>query len=580
MFANYSMLSRLVRSHNSRMLLLSISASTSKGCLKIGKLEHKSVMQTSLILLSLLGELDGDLMLELDEVVRQNQLACLPTSKSGRAEVELLETYPWLADRIERGKGIKVDSVSLQTRLHEPQAKFVGGSKAKAAFLEDFDQSTSSQKLRPRSSKEGNSQSKSPSLKPKSSAADLMFDMDEESDSDTENRVKSSLDQHQRSASRANDTLPPSSLPTEAEAPDDEETVFAKDDHLIAVSTTPLSYQNTVGGSAGSPLPLNSKKPWGPPALPTPKLEMKDIMAQDSSKRVSNISAAFSLRGKEGEASSAGLPARLSQRERKQQQQQRALLPKHVPASSPAADEQTQRQQPASPWQVASKGPRISLKDVIGCASSESPPQVGSMARTPSPMTLRQTISGKAAPARRAVTGPAQSPLPTPKRSISTPDTSHLTSQAPLPPSRSSSSQTPIQSIRHIAPPVEPTLQLSMADILSQQQTEKEIIKEAAAKRSLQEIQEEQAFQEWWDEESRKVKAVDEVAAAAKPAPRGGKGMRGKARGGSRGRGRGKSGGGGGGEASQSTGGAGTSRTGGERGGEKAVNVGQKGRKR
>lgn len=537
------------------------------------------MMETSLILLSLLGELDGDLMLELDEVVRQNQLACLPISKSGRAEVELLETYPWLADLIERGKGIKVDSVSLHTRLHEPEAKFVGGSKAKAAFLEDFDQSPSSQKLRPRSSREGNSQSKSPSLKPKSSAADLMFDMDEESESDTENRVKSRLDQHQRSASRANDTLPPSSLPPEAEAPDDEETVFAKDDHLITVSTTPLSYQNTVGGTAGSPLPLNSKKPWGPPALPTSKLEMKDIMAQDSSKRVSNISAAFSLRAKESEASSAGLPARLSQRERKKQQQQQAFSPQHVPASSPAAADQTQGQQPASPWQVASKGPRISLKDVIGSASGETSSHVGSMARTPSPMTLRQTISGKAAPAQRAVTSPAQSPLPAPKRSISTPDTFHLTSQAPLPPSRSSSSQTPIHSIRHTAPPVEPTLQLSMADILSQQQTEKEIIKEAAAKRSLQEIQEEQAFQEWWDEESRKVKAVDEVAAAAKPAPRGGKGMRGKARGGSRGRGRGK-GVGGSEEASQSTGGAGTSSTGDGRGGGTGVNVGQKGRKR
>lgn len=516
-------------------------------------------------------------MLELDEVVRENQLACLPISKSGKAEAELLESYPSLADLIERGKHIKIDSISLQTRLHEPEARSVGGSKAKAAFREDFDQSSSSQKLRPKSSRDENSHSKSPSLKPKSSAADLMFDMDEDSELDSEEDVRSTPKQFQHSVSKAKTRLPSASLPLEAEALNDEENVVAREDHATAASTTPLTYQASIAITTGSPIPLNSKKPWGPPTLPTSKLEMKDIMAQDSSKRVSNISTALSLRGKEGEASSTGLPARLSQRERKKQQQQQALSPKQVPAFNAAETEQTQSQQPASPWQVASKGPRISLKDVIGSASSGSSFHGGSMARTPSPMTLRQTISGKASPARRAVTGPASSPLPAPKRSISTPDPSHLTSQTPLPPSYSSPSQAPIRSIRHTAPPIEPTLQLSMADILSQQQTEKEIIKEAAARRSLQEIQEEQAFQEWWDEESRKVRAGDAVAAAAKPAVRGGKGMRGKGRGGSRGRGRGK-GGGDGGEASESAGGAGAgagaSSGGGGRGG------GEKGKKR
>jgi rhamnose utilization protein RhaD (predicted bifunctional aldolase and dehydrogenase) len=44
-----------------------------------------------------------------------------------------------------------------------------------------------------------------------------------------------------------------------------------------------------------------------------------------------------------------------------------------------------------------------------------------------------------------------------------------------------------------------------MADIIGQQRREAEVIKEAVAKRSLQEIQEEQAFQEWWDIESRRA---------------------------------------------------------------------------
>ncbi|RBQ78163.1 hypothetical protein FVER14953_21550 [Fusarium verticillioides] len=55
------------------------------------------------------------------------------------------------------------------------------------------------------------------------------------------------------------------------------------------------------------------------------------------------------------------------------------------------------------------------------------------------------------------------------------------------------------------APKAEPTLGFSMADIIGQQKREQEAVKEAVAKRSLQEIQQEQAFQEWWDQESRRT---------------------------------------------------------------------------
>lgn len=92
-----------------------------------------------------------------------------------------------------------------------------------------------------------------------------------------------------------------------------------------------------------------------------------------------------------------------------------------------------------------------------------------------------------------------------------------------------------------------------MKDIIGQQERELEIRKEAVAKRSLMEIQEEQAFQEWWDEESKKVKeAADlalqqqrkssEPAEAAKSTSRrgrGGKSSRGAAAG-DRGRGNGR----------------------------------------
>jgi len=496
---------------------------------------------------SLLQVLDEDLMLELDEVVRQNQLACLPIAKSGSAEAELMERYPTLFDLMERGKGIKIDSISLQTRLHEREAKSVGGSKAKAAFLEDFDQSPSTQRSRQKSLRDRDSHSKSPLLKAKRSAADLMFEMEEDDISDTESAAKSTSNRRRRPSRAANEnTLPPSSLPMDDDAWDRREhtSSFSANDALAA-STSPSSYKSRRL-VAEEPIPLNSKKPWGAPTMRPFTSEMKYIMAQASPHRVSNLSAGLSPRAKESETFSTGTPAKLSQRERKKQQQkQLSQSPQPAAVPSPVlAEKHNQDKSASSPWQIASKGPKVSLKDVLGAESSNSTPsQKGSIPRTPSPMTLRQTVSGKAPANRRAISGPAPTLAPTQKRSVSTPDASKFASgQTPPHPSRSSSTHSPalIQSIRHTAPSVEPSLQLSMSDILSQQQTEKDIIKEAAAKRSLQEIQEEQAFQEWWDEESRKVKAEEEEA--SKPAGRGGRDPRGKirGRGGSRGKGRGR----------------------------------------
>ena len=75
-----------------------------------------------------------------------------------------------------------------------------------------------------------------------------------------------------------------------------------------------------------------------------------------------------------------------------------------------------------------------------------------------------------------------------------------------------------------------------MAEILAQQDLEKRAVKEAVAKRSLQEIQQEQEFQQWWDSEARRVQE-EELAINAATAARGrGKGGRGR---GVKGRGRG-----------------------------------------
>ena len=489
-------------------------------------------------------------MLDLNEVVRQNQLACLPVSKSVKVESELVDRYPELIDLMEQSKKIKLDSITLQNRLHDREAKSLGGSKAKAAFYEDFDQPNSSPSAISRSPRDRTSSSKSPSLKTTRSIADLIFDMDEDREADTElSKEQFPARQYPTEVADEDPLLYPGS-PKEDDASD-------RRDHahplaltnVAAASISPSSYQSQEY-SDPERKPTDSKKPWGAALTTTIKSDLKHIMAQASPSRVSNLSIGLSVHAKSSDTMSSGAVGKLSQRERKQMQQKRLVQhqPSPVLSSSPPTEAYHPNDATSSPWQIASRGPVISLKEVLGAESSETTrsPNCRSQ-RTPSPMTLRQTVSGKA-PIRHASQNgptPVTSLLGTQKRSVSIPDIlkSH-TNQKPSRPLRSSSTQTQIQTppVRHSEPFAEPSLQLTMADILSQQQTEKEVIKEAAAKRSLQEIQEEQAFQEWWDEESRKVKAEEEKAKKSVTAA--GRGARGKIRGRgasrSRDRGRGK----------------------------------------
>lgn len=533
------------------MLRSNTSVSTSRACSRTSKRQRFNLQWHILIVSSLLQELDEDLMLELDEVVRQNQLACLPIAKSGRAEAELVERYPMLLDKMEQSKRIKIDSISLQSRLHEREARFVGGSKAKAAFLEEFDRSPSALKSRPKSPRDRDSQSQSPSIKARESTADLMFEMEEDGEAETERSKKSKPARRRRPSNPANDAIsPPPSLPEDDGVWDRREQFASfrgsfRGNDAVAASTSASSYK-CQGPGLEELAPSNTKKAWDSPTMVTSKIDMKDIMAQASPYHVSNLSAGLSLRASDAESPSTGTPAKLSQRERKKRQQTQLSQSSQLNAipSPLLAETQYRDKSSSSPWQIASKGPTISLKHVLGAECSKSPPsQKGNVVRTTSPLTLRQTVSGKIPVAQRATSGPTPTLAPTQKRSISTPHVTKATvGQSTPPTTRSSSTQmpTPIQSIRHNAPPVEPSLQLSMSDILSQQQMAKDVIKEAAAKRSLQEIQEEQAFQEWWDEESRKVKAEEEEV--TKPTARGEREARGRVRGrgGSRGRGRGR----------------------------------------
>lgn len=514
---------------------------------------------------SLLNELDDDLMLELDQVVRQNQLACFPYSKSRKAEEELFATYPELSAVIEHNRRTTIDSMVLHCKPHDDATRHDG--LLRPGDISINKSSPNSPASRPHQSvnEEQMTRVKDSLLKAKASAGNLMFEMDEVLDvrdkfGEAESAFTGRLE---RPSGIEQQGLPLDvSKNSACSAPGDGDLLVERR-FEPAVSENPSlpteKYQSTtVDGEISERQLLSSsdKTPWNYPTGSS-KSDMKAIMAQASSDRHSNILSGLSPHAQKAAASGAS-PAKLSQRERKKrQQQQLSEMQQSTPDSVPVvAATPVEVSPPISPWQVASRATKVSLEEVLKADSGNVSPsnrrKSSRVASNPS-LTLRQTVSGSVPVAQRAASAgdglqgslPARSnsssnslPLTHPRPPLGS-HALHSDSTAPsllLP-----ASSTPIESIRHQPPVVEPSLQLSMADILALQQTEKDIIKEAAAKRSLQEIQEEQAFQEWWDQESRKVMEKEEKA--GQNTEEGGEGSsRGKGRDRGRGRGRGREG--------------------------------------
>ena len=528
-------------------------------------------------------------MLELDDVVRQNQLACMPFAKSGRADSDLHERYPELAELIERGKQVKIDSMAIKSRLHEDESKFLAAGKIKSRTGGDTRRSQSDPLSIPNPNKTKSTEVKSPLLRPKTSRMDLMFDMDDDTEIDIKDPVSGtrfpsntvSVDREDYDSQYLR--TPSSSLPTEDIWFDSRGKALSPPANGLTPSTSiglgasipspngreaTRTTRTTNESKSGAISPANDKVPWKGATFSSFKLDMKDIMAQATVNTQSHLSSALSSRRISEELLKTGTGTKLSQKDRKKQLQQQQLQHKSAPSSSNinASDSISLQEKPSSPWRTASAGTKVSLKDVLHGSKDKPIDLQNWKGRTASnsSLTLRQTIPGTVVPAVTVYAGQADVHPYVVQRSFSSPSRANTkkTSTSPQPaarpfprapelptlPGSSSRPTIAIESIRHNLTPAEPSLQLSMADILSQQQTEKDIIKEAAAKRSLQEIQEEQAFQEWWNQEEAATKArlLEEEAAAITPVgseSRGDKSGRGKGR--SRGvviRGRGRGG--------------------------------------
>jgi hypothetical protein len=484
-------------------------------------------MEALLIYVRHLEDLDEDLLMELDATAQRMQRDCSIFARSGALEEQLAVAYPDLALRIKQEKQIKIDSIVLLNKYSETDTR--GSSSYKAgSFHERFEASIQSKTRRKSSTNQGAmatpSPTASPALRGKRSTADLIFEMDDEEDDDDDDGDDKtvsplpSLTDRLQAVALSGASTPGNHAQTSSWRLDQqpESSPFNR-------STLEQPSPQTTESNPLSSVP---SRPWGAAPLASSKLGLQEIMAQASSTRTSNISLGLSAApGSERKTSGSFKP---SQKERKKQQIQQGT--KSAPIIAPAAEPSSS---PASPWQIAKPKPvtRVS-SDVL--PSGQSP--VIASPRTPH-LTMRQTVANPSSSAKqKTAMAPSTPSQRSQTRKVSTatsypsPATSQPSSSYKRPTSSSmakplqtespglsvSDKPVPIQSIRHIPQQTSSYtdgVHLTMEEILSQQLIEKTVIKDFAAKRSLQEIQQEQEFQEWWDKESARIREEEELAA-------------------------------------------------------------------
>lgn len=491
--------------------LLNTVAECSVDDFKRAALEYICLNLEGTLEMKLLDELDEDLFSQLDAVVQANQLAFLPFARSERAETELVGTYPDLLSRMENCRQRRIDSMRLRSRLVEDEERHAAAAaKLRVGSLERHASSPTirGQVPSPVGDSPASTPSASPAIVPNDAGDDLPFEMDDDAlpgpASEARRPVGESPPLREKPAALA---VPMSAAPGSMESPRTPRAGFA---------SSYRSQSDTILTAHSPTVPVTgfetSRAAWQVSGQTPRKSDFRDIMEQASASRVSNLTQAMRTASTPLQGSN-----KLSQKERKRQQQ--LMKEQEAKPVKPAGAPKESVKGPSSPWQTVARPAKPDASPAL--SMQDGTPQAGKQPGKQS-MTMRQTVAGGSSP------GPI--PDKDPSRGAPSGLAPPSTPAAPL-----------IQSIRHSPIPsrgVSPIdARTSMAEILAQQQTEKRAVKEAVAKRSLQEIQQEQEFQEWWESESRRVQ--EEEAQASTPAARGAKGARGRG-GHRRGSGRGK----------------------------------------
>ncbi|KAG2417577.1 hypothetical protein HFD88_008796 [Aspergillus terreus] len=531
-------LGRFVNMRNVCNLLNSIAPCSVRE-FKDAALEYVCLNLEDLLANRFLGDLDEDLLSELDLVCHENQMTAFPVSRGRNSEEYVFEKYPELVSLMESDRRRRIDSMRLKSRLDPTE-----GPDGRQRPVNGDKTTVSPAVKKPKGAPFKNS----PVLRPKSSAGDLMFQMDDDSllsPSETKGKAAVRGVRPPEGSTHIDSPALGSSM-VEGESFGGRSYL---EEQMSSPRSTPLAESPTnmrasaIQKTSDSVSPNPAPTPWGSSAVSGSKKNLRDIMSETSENRVSNLSLGMSAARREN---SNNFTAKISQKERKklQQQQMQEML----------AAQQKAKEGPQNPWKLPPNTPSKTPTELDESTTTPTHSSSNTPARKPS-MTLRQTVAGTPPlPAQQKTT---TTPMPNPSRntSQSTPRSSSVAGppSATAAPATSPNpcGQRPIHSIRHI-PRAEPyqtsfhadsASSMSLATILMQQQTEKDELREAAtAKHNLEDIQLEQEFQEWWDKESRRIQGLPDPEDESAPATstrqshrgggRGGGGRRGKGAGG------------------------------------------------
>ncbi|KAK2589734.1 hypothetical protein QQS21_012583 [Conoideocrella luteorostrata] len=494
------LIGKFVTTRNIANLLNEISPCSVTEFRDVG-LEYICLQLESMLENHLLDGLDEDLLLELDEVVRNNQLARFPIVRSGRAELLLHDKYPDLALDMEEERRRRVKEMAFRIMQRDEEKKLSSLYKLRGGSLDESSLASNTPDRLRRKSKAGRNEPFSPNLRPKDSHADLIFNMDDEDSP----KISSPVSPEMLATPDGRNEIDMDNMPQLPEGWRSAKLKkfgadLSQSPGLGSTSTSQLpqsSLETLAQASSRQPasspsMPGNA--PWASPVLPASKLDLKDIMQEASSK--SALTAGLASQADKAAVLNKS-QVKMSQKERKRQQvlQVEAEVAAERAKTNTTPWETAKSAARPAPWKSATPTPKTPFKDAM---QSE-------MARRGGPV-----LSPK--PLVAAETNPQMS-----KRRAASPDTRfsgqvrRANGSTGVPTDVLSKSQDNKPLVPHSKsyirqrPKAEAMVGTSMADIIGQQQLEQQQVKEAVAKRSLQEIQEEQAFQEWWDQESRRT---------------------------------------------------------------------------
>ena len=462
----------------------------------------------------MLDEIEEPLLQELDTVVRATQLSCMPFVRSGRAERLLHTKYPQLAEMIEVEKQELINNVLFEyeaNSLSQPGSLLARSKSSTVAGLGLYGQIVKDK------GKEGNESVAISTPAREALNAEPMFSMDD------------------ISAEPVKDKAPALRQPaSDSERPGEGRTIFSlsdiegsesfKDDHIVPKQSLESKLER-------SPQTRPIGSPWGSLAIGSKSIGMKDILAEDLSRGVSGIFTGSPSRNSVEKGVQGSFGAKISQKARKKLQAEQLSKFSVENEEKPLSEALSSKNVHENPWLSSNRTKTAAVQINTTPPTARPAKALNTVGRavSGSQLTMRQTVANNNPASETKSASPGQKPEPL--RTVSGPvvsrrDSSNLqmTSATSTPNSSPQTSRSlprqQVQSIRHTPMPTRIVSDFdanyAISDILSQQQAEKEAIRDAAAKRSLQEIQMEQEFQEWWDQESKKV-MEEQQAANARP---------------------------------------------------------------